>query len=47
MVVASILVVLTGLEITLRWRPALLGHAFANGAASKYTTRPGGIHYFD
>jgi hypothetical protein len=47
LVVASILVVLTALEITLRWRPTLLGQAFANGAASKYSTKPGGIYYFD
>jgi hypothetical protein len=47
LVVASILVVLAALEITLRWRPTLLGQAFANGAATKYTTKPGGIYYFD
>jgi hypothetical protein len=47
LVVGSILVTLGALEITLRWRPTLLGHAFANGAASKYTVKLGGIYYFD
>ncbi|MGH7343049.1 MAG: hypothetical protein ACREKH_21395, partial [Candidatus Rokuibacteriota bacterium] len=47
LVLASILVVLGALEVTLRWRPTLLGQAFANGAASKYTLRPGGIYYSD
>ena len=32
LVVGAILVVLVVLEITLRWRPTLLGQAFANGA---------------
>jgi hypothetical protein len=45
--VGSILVVLAALEIALRWWPTLLGQEFANGAASKYTTAPGGIYYFD
>lgn len=44
---ASVLVILTGLEVTLRLRPTLLGYAFANGALSKYTARAGGIYYTD
>lgn len=47
LIVFSLLVVLAALEVTLRWRPALLGHAFANGAATRYTDRPGGIYYYD
>jgi len=47
LIVCSILVVLAALEVTLRWRPVLLGHAFANGAATRYTTKPGGIYYHD
>ena len=45
--VASLLLVLCALEATLRWRPTLLGHAFANGALSRYSTRAGGIYYAD
>ena len=47
LVLGAILVVLAALEVTLRWRPILLGQAFANGALSKYTTKPGGIYYSD
>src|SRR5262249_44873319 len=43
----AIVVVLAALEVTLRWRPLLLGPAFANGALSRYTIRPGGIYYRD
>jgi hypothetical protein len=45
--VGAVLVVLGALEITLRWRPTLLGQDFANGAATKYTTAVGGIYYLD
>jgi hypothetical protein len=45
--VASAVVVLLALEMTLRTWPTLLGLSFANGALSRYTTRPGGIYYFD
>jgi hypothetical protein len=45
--VASVLVVLAALELTLRRWPTLLGHAFANGALSRYTTGAGGIYYWD
>ena len=45
--VGSILLALFVVEITLRWRPTLLGYAFANGALSRYTTKAGGIYYSD
>jgi hypothetical protein len=45
--VGSVLVVLGALELTLRWRPLLLGHEFANGALTGYTTWPQGIYYHD
>jgi hypothetical protein len=47
LVVGAILVVLAVLEVTPRWRPILLGQAFANGALSRYSAKPGGIYYFD
>ena len=47
LVVGSILLVLLALEATLRRWPLLLGHAFANGALTRYTTNAGGIYYFD
>src|SRR5262244_941689 len=47
LVVASILIVLGVLEVVLRWRPTLLGAAYANGALSRYTVRAGGIYYRD
>jgi len=47
LVIGAIVVVLAALEVTLRWRPTLLGQAFANGALSKYTTQLGGIYYYD
>jgi hypothetical protein len=47
LVVGAVLVVLGALELTLRWRPLLLGHAFANGALTGYATGPQGIYYFD
>jgi len=47
LVVGSVLFVLGALEATLRWRPLLLGHEFANGALSRYTTKAGGIYYYD
>jgi hypothetical protein len=47
LVVAAILVVLGVLEVVLRWRPTLLGDAYANGALSRYTSRAGGIYYSD
>jgi len=45
--VGSVLIVLLALELTLRRWPTLLGRSFANGAVSRYTTRSGGIYYFD
>jgi len=45
--VGSILVVLGALEATLRRWPLLLGHEFANGALSRYSTKADGIYYFD
>lgn len=47
LLLGAVLVVLLALELTLRQWPTLLGHAFANGARSRYTTRAGGIHYVD
>ncbi len=47
LVAGSCLLVLGGLEATLRARPTLLGVAFANGALSRYSTRAGGIYYHD
>src|SRR3989442_14972553 len=47
LVLGSVLIVLLALELTLRAWPALLGHAFANGALSRYTSRAGGIYYTD
>ncbi len=47
LVAVSLVVTLVGLEMTLRLWPTLLGHAFANGATSKYTSKPGGIYYYD
>lgn len=47
LVALALLVVLAVLEVTLRWRPTLLGQVFANGALTRYTTRPGGIYYLD
>jgi hypothetical protein len=44
---AAVLLVFGALEATLRWRPTLLGQAFANGALSRYTSWAGGIHYAD
>lgn len=45
--VGSILIGLLIVEITLRWRPTVLGYSFANGALSRYTTNVGGIQYSD
>lgn len=45
--VGSIVLVLVAFELTLRRWPFLLGHAFANGALSRYTTGSGGIYYAD
>jgi hypothetical protein len=45
--VVSLLVTLGALEAVLRWKPTILGYAYANGALSKYTTRAGGIYYSD
>jgi len=45
--IGSVLIVLIALEIILRSWPILLGHSFANGAVSRYTTRAGGIFYYD
>jgi hypothetical protein len=47
LVVGSILVVLVALELTLRQWPTLLGQEFANGALTRYSTKAGGIYYFD
>jgi hypothetical protein len=47
LLIGAVLVVLLALELTLRRWPTLLGITFANGAVSRYTTRPGGIYYFD
>jgi hypothetical protein len=47
LVVAATAVALGGLELLLRARPTLLGHAFANGVLSKYTDGAGGIFYKD
>jgi hypothetical protein len=47
LVVGSILLVLVAMEAALRRWPLLLGHDFANGALSRYSTRAGGIHFFD
>lgn len=47
LVAGSILLVLLAMEATLRRWPLLLGHAFANGALSRYSTKAGGIYYFD
>jgi hypothetical protein len=47
LVVLSVLVALGIMEITLRWRPTLLGQEFANGVRSRYTTNEGGIYYRD
>jgi hypothetical protein len=46
LVVASVLVALGIIEITLRWRPTLLGQEYANRVLS-YTRKEGGIYYFD
>jgi hypothetical protein len=46
-VAGSLLVALLIVECTLRLWPTLLGSEFANGALTRYTTRPGGIYYFD
>jgi hypothetical protein len=46
-VAGSLLVALLVVEVTLRLWPTLLGWEFANGALTRYTTRPGGIYYFD
>ncbi len=43
LVVASVLVALGIIEITLRWRPTLLGQEYANGVLSRYTRNEGGI----
>ena len=45
--VASVLLVLVALELTLRQWPTLLGYSFANGALSRYRSGAGGIHYVD
>ena len=45
--VASIVLVLGALEATLRRWPTLLGQEFANGALTRYSTKDGGIYYFD
>ena len=47
LVAASILLVLGALEATLRRWPTLLGQEFANGALSRYSTKDGGIYYYD
>jgi len=47
LVLGSVLIVLLALELTLRAWPTLLGHSFANGALSRYTSRSGGIYYAD
>jgi len=38
---------LVALEVTLRLYPRLLGHEFANGVLTKYTTEAQGIYYLD
>jgi hypothetical protein len=45
--VASVLLVLGALELTLRRWPTLLGQEFANGALTRYSTKADGIYYFD
>lgn len=45
--IVSAVVVVLGLEFTLRAYPTLLGETFASGALSKYTSRAGGIYYGD
>jgi hypothetical protein len=45
--VASVLLFLGALEAALRRWPILLGQEFANGALSRYSTRAGGIFYYD
>ena len=47
LIVGGLLIVLGALELALRAWPTMLGPAFANGARSKYTSRPGGIYYHD
>jgi hypothetical protein len=47
LIVGSMLLVLLALEGALRRWPLLLGQEFANGALSRYTTKPGGIYYYD
>jgi len=47
LLVGSLLLVLLATEVTLRRWPMLLGHAFANGALSRYSTRAGGIYVSD
>lgn len=47
LVVGALVVVFVALELTLRQWPTLLGHTFANGALSGYSTKAGGIYYFD
>lgn len=45
--VGGLVMAVVAAEITLRTWPTLLGMTFANGALSRYTTRAGGIYYFD
>ena len=47
LVVGAVLLALLALEVTLRQWPTLLGHTFANGVLSRYSTKVGGIYYFD
>jgi hypothetical protein len=47
LVVGSIVLVLVATEATLRRWPLLLGHEFANGALSRYSTRADGIYVVD
>jgi hypothetical protein len=43
----TIIFLATTAEYILRSFPTVLGHDFANGVLTKYTTRPDGIYYFD
>jgi hypothetical protein len=45
--VVSTVLVLAAVEVVLRAYPLLLGDIYADGVLSKYSTRPGGIFYWD
>ena len=47
LIIAATTVAVSGVEVLLRARPALLGTSFANGVLSKYTDGDGGIFYKD